>query len=154
MKELNFNKKKTFKMKVIGTLGTVICLAGLTNPAFATDNSHHIDKWSFGVISDTQWTKSDDGYNPNTVAANIIAQIDQKFIEAGAWANAVEMNYGGTPVFISGPWQVGYTLGTYGVDPHTGTAWAVINFDGAFAIDNRIVPGPNHWGHWGHSKRK
>ena len=39
--------------------------------------------WKFGVISDTQWTKADDGYNPNTVAANIIAQIDQKFIEAG-----------------------------------------------------------------------
>jgi hypothetical protein len=37
----------------------------------------------FGIISDTQWTKTDDGYNPNTVAAWIIKQIDQKFIEAG-----------------------------------------------------------------------
>jgi UDP-N-acetylmuramyl pentapeptide synthase len=39
--------------------------------------------WSFGVISDTQWTIVDDGYNPNTVGANIIKQIDQQFIQAG-----------------------------------------------------------------------
>jgi hypothetical protein len=39
--------------------------------------------WSFGIISDTQWTVADDGYNPNTVAANIIKQIDQQFINAG-----------------------------------------------------------------------
>ncbi len=39
--------------------------------------------WSFGVIADTQWTKADDGYNPNTVAANIIKQVDQQFINAG-----------------------------------------------------------------------
>ena len=45
---------------------------------------HHSDKtWSFGIISDTQWTKTDDGYNPNTVAAWIIKKIDQEFIEAG-----------------------------------------------------------------------
>ena len=35
------------------------------------------------MISDTQWTVADDGYNPNTVAANIIKQIDQQFINAG-----------------------------------------------------------------------
>ena len=39
--------------------------------------------WSFGIISDTQWTKTDDGYNPNSIAAWIVKQIDQKFIEAG-----------------------------------------------------------------------
>jgi hypothetical protein len=39
--------------------------------------------WSFGVIADTQWENSDDGYNPNTVAANVIKQIDQQFIKAG-----------------------------------------------------------------------
>ena len=39
--------------------------------------------WSFGLIGDTQWTKADDGYNPNTVAANIIKQVDQQFIAAG-----------------------------------------------------------------------
>ena len=47
--------------------------------------------WSFGVISDTQWTiktadgsaYADDGYSPNTVPANIIKQVDQQFIKAG-----------------------------------------------------------------------
>ncbi len=39
--------------------------------------------WSFGIIADTQWTVADDGYNPNTVAANIIKQLDQQFIKAG-----------------------------------------------------------------------
>ena len=39
--------------------------------------------WSFGVISDTQWTVADDGYNPNETATNIIKQIDSQFIKAG-----------------------------------------------------------------------
>lgn len=38
------------------------------------------EPWKFGVISDTQWTKADDGKNPNTCAADIIKQIDQQFI--------------------------------------------------------------------------
>jgi hypothetical protein len=57
--------------------------------------------------------------------------------EDGKWVNAVDMNLGGasTPPFVSGPWESSYGLGTYGVDPATGTAWAVINYDGTFAID-------------------
>ena len=40
--------------------------------------------WKFGVISDTQWTTgSDDGKNPNTVAANIIMQVNSQFIAQG-----------------------------------------------------------------------
>jgi hypothetical protein len=55
--------------------GSILALVVAAGPSFAKP-------WSFGVISDTQWTKSDDGYNPNTVAANIIKQIDQQFIAA------------------------------------------------------------------------
>ena len=39
--------------------------------------------WSFGVIADTQWTFADDGYNPNTAAANVIRQVDRQFVKAG-----------------------------------------------------------------------
>jgi hypothetical protein len=39
--------------------------------------------WSFGVISDTQWTKPDDGKNPNTCAADIVRQVNQEFIAKG-----------------------------------------------------------------------
>ncbi len=75
--------KKTIRMAVISALMTVIVLTGLVGPSFAMAAPAGIEEWSFGVISDTQWTVADDGYNPNTVAANIIKQIDQQFIDAG-----------------------------------------------------------------------
>ena len=39
--------------------------------------------WSFGIISDTQWTVTDDGKNPNTTSADIISQVNQEFITKG-----------------------------------------------------------------------
>ena len=55
------------------------------------------------------------------------------------WVNAVNGNYGGTARFVAGPYtptygQGAYGLGTYGVDTATHTFWAVINFNGDFAI--------------------
>ncbi|HUL00860.1 MAG TPA: hypothetical protein VLX29_08400, partial [Nitrospirota bacterium] len=52
----------------------------------------------------------------------------------GKWVNAVDKNFGGIKKFVHGPWQQGYGLGTYGVDPHTYTAWAVINHNSDFAV--------------------
>jgi len=52
----------------------------------------------------------------------------------GDWINAVARNFGGTGKFILGPWSPGYGLGTYGVDPNTHTAWAVINHNSDFAV--------------------
>lgn len=52
----------------------------------------------------------------------------------GNWINAVEMNFGGGRKFVKGGWKPGYELGTYGVDTATKTAWAVINYDGDFAV--------------------
>jgi hypothetical protein len=50
----------------------------------------------------------------------------------GKWVNAVNLNNGGTPTFVPGPWTASCGLGSYGV---SGTsAWAVINFQGTFAI--------------------
>jgi hypothetical protein len=62
----------------------------------------------------------------------------------GRWINAVDNNTGGTKTFVKGPWKEGYALGTYGIDAHTKTAWAVINFDGSFAVANDIEPAPGH----------
>jgi hypothetical protein len=53
-------------------------IAQTSVPPATTDRT-----WSFGLISDTQWTIADDGYNPNTTAANIIKQVDKQFINAG-----------------------------------------------------------------------
>jgi hypothetical protein len=41
---------------------------------------------------------------------------------------------GGTPAFVLGAWSASYGLGTFGVDPATNTAWAVVNHAGRFAI--------------------
>lgn len=50
------------------------------------------------------------------------------------WQNAVDLNTGGTKKFVYGPWKEGYGLGTYGVDPKTNTAWAVLNNEGDFVV--------------------
>ncbi len=40
--------------------------------------------WSFGVLSDTQWTVNDnEGQNPNTIPANLMGQLDKQFIQQG-----------------------------------------------------------------------
>jgi len=52
----------------------------------------------------------------------------------GNWTNAVAQNVGGTPAFVLGAWNASYGLGTFGVDPATHTAWAVVNHAGQFAI--------------------
>jgi hypothetical protein len=54
--------------------------------------------------------------------------------DRGNWVNAVDMNYGGVKKFVVGPWNPTYELGTYGVDPSTHTAWAVINYNSQFAV--------------------
>jgi hypothetical protein len=62
----------------------------------------------------------------------------------GNWINAVDNNVGGTKAFVKGPWKASYGLGTYGVDAITKTAWAVINFEGNFAVANDIEPVHGH----------
>ncbi|ADD69389.1 metallophosphoesterase [Denitrovibrio acetiphilus DSM 12809] len=37
--------------------------------------------WKFGIISDTQWTKDDDGENPASCAVDIINALNAKFVE-------------------------------------------------------------------------
>lgn len=60
----------------------------------------------------------------------------------GNWVNAVDNNAGGTKKFVRGPWKPSYRLGTYGVDPRKGTAWAVVNYNASFAVANGIEPVP------------
>lgn len=39
--------------------------------------------WKFGVISDTQWTKDDDGENPASAAIDIINNVNEEFVSHG-----------------------------------------------------------------------
>jgi hypothetical protein len=78
--------KMRLKMKaLIGILlVTTILTSSINLPsAYATPEAQQSQVWSFGVISDTQWTVADDGFNPNTSAINIATQIDKQFINAG-----------------------------------------------------------------------
>jgi calcineurin-like phosphoesterase family protein len=61
----------------------------------------------------------------------------------GNWVNAVD-KVNATPMFVKGPWKASYGPGTYGVDASTKTAWAVIDYDGTFAVANGIEPVPGH----------
>ncbi len=53
----------------------------------------------------------------------------------GNWVDAVDMNQGTySKRFVQGPWNSSYDLGTYGFDPSTNTAWAVLNYNADFAV--------------------
>jgi len=54
------------------------------------------------------------------------------------WVNAVDANNGGSRHFVLGPWKAKYGLGTFGIDPSSHTAWAVVNHGGSFAVSNDI----------------
>jgi hypothetical protein len=45
--------------------------------------SQSSSSWSFGVMADTQWIGADDGRNPNSVAVDIINQLNREFIKKG-----------------------------------------------------------------------
>lgn len=71
-------------------------------------------------------------YNSNSKATNgfYLAALN----DDGKWVNAVDLNFGGTKKFISGPWTEGYPLGSYGFDTKTSTAWAVVDHDSDLAV--------------------
>lgn len=56
----------------------------------------------------------------------------------GKWKNAVNENFGGKKKFVLGPYKTKYGLGTYGIDPKTKTAWAVLNYNADFAVAGGI----------------
>ena len=77
------------------------------------------------------------GYNPNGVGNGQLKSGSFGLAtkgDNGEWINAVDMNFTGNKGFVLGPWNPSYELGTYGVDPSTGTAWAVINYNSDFAV--------------------
>lgn len=52
----------------------------------------------------------------------------------GKWVNAVDENFGSKRKFVLGKYRPEYGLGTYGIDPKTKTAWAVLNYNADFAV--------------------
>jgi len=60
----------------------------------------------------------------------------------GEWVNAVDENFGGEKRFVYGKYRPQYGLGTYGIDPKSKTAWAVLNYNADFAVVKDIKPAP------------
>ncbi len=69
---------------------------------------------------------------PTEIKKGLVGLVTRS--EEGRWVNVVANNVGGVKRFVLGPYRSGYELGTYGVDPKTHTAWAVINHTGDFAV--------------------
>jgi hypothetical protein len=124
---------------------------------WASADSHHL---ASNIL--TLWGMADLGaertdvytlsmsYDPKGVGKGLLkdgsfglAAIDDN----GNWINAVDRNYGGSKQFVYGPWDSSYKLGTYGVDPNTHTAWAVINYTGDFAVSEEIDQDSEHSNH-------
>jgi hypothetical protein len=63
---------------------------------------------------------------------------------SGAWVNAVDLNSAGEKRFIVGAYDPSFGLGTYGVDPSTKTAWAVLDHEGDFVVARDIEAVPGH----------
>jgi 3',5'-cyclic AMP phosphodiesterase CpdA len=138
-----------------GYLGTSMRILGGINNSTATNNygkphSKAVDTgWSpaNGTASDilTLWGTSDIGSQADTVAVSLsyTSFIDPTNFANGSfclvskdtngnWVNAVNLNTGGNPQFVFGPYVSSYSLGTYGVDTNAGTVWAVVNYQGSF----------------------
>jgi hypothetical protein len=62
-----------------------VVLVGVLGACTAAPSATVSQPWSFGVMSDTQWTCATDpaGQNPNGVSVSIINQINKQFIDKG-----------------------------------------------------------------------
>jgi hypothetical protein len=56
----------------------------------------------------------------------------------GTWANAVDLNTGGTKHLVNGPWKSSYGLGTWGIDHAKKRVWAVVNHQGDFVVQRGL----------------
>jgi hypothetical protein len=75
------------RVKSLGLVAAALALgaAGCSDDSSTTNTSAAPTSWSFGVMSDTQWTLATDpaGKNPKGVSVSIINQINSQFIAKG-----------------------------------------------------------------------
>ncbi len=78
---------RTFLLVVAALTLELACTSASDKPAAPKPDPVPVqassNAWRFAVHGDTQWTSLDDGRNPNTVAVDVIHQIDQAFIDQG-----------------------------------------------------------------------
>jgi len=137
--------------------GTAMKILGGTNGSTAQD----FDKRSFLKTVNTGWSDKSPAIASNILTLWGMADLGQKHTdtyalsltytaggsdsakdalvlttkgEHGKWIDAVDHNEGGSKKFVDGPWKASYPLGTYGIDRKTKAVWAVVNYDGDFAV--------------------
>ncbi len=116
--------------KVLNT-GWLDAPDGLYSPVFtlwgmgSASDSHPLDPYVLSISYDPSVVGSAALQNGWLVLATPVN---------GVWANAVNRNVGGLKQAVRGPWNPAYGLGTYGYDALTNNAWAVLNYNGDFAL--------------------
>jgi hypothetical protein len=75
---MNYCNKLSLIIYLILVLSCSACEESQYDQNFVAQTPY--TSWSFGVMADTQWFP-DDEFNPNTVAVEIIRQLNEKFIE-------------------------------------------------------------------------
>ena len=110
------------------TLSDIITLWGLTDVA-AIQSDVIAVAVSFNVAL----------YDNNALQLGQIC-LGSRDLNTGVWVNAVDSNVvGGHKQFVYGPYSSSFGLGTYGIDPVAGTAWAVVNGNNR---DFAVIPTP------------
>ena len=105
-----------------GTGSHVLTLRGMANSLGSDETDVYTLSMSYDPKNVSSWKLKNGSFGLATKDA------DEN------WINAVDMNFSGTKKFVFGAWDPSYKLGTYGVDPSTHTAWAVINYNSDFTI--------------------
>jgi hypothetical protein len=99
-----------------GTISDIVTLWGLTDLAASQTDAIAVSL-SFNISA----------FNISDLQAGLVC-LGSQDLKSGVWTNAVDDNaVGGTKNFVYGPYSSTYGLGTYGIDPVAGTAWAVVN---------------------------
>jgi len=138
---------KTVNTGWLASAGVTSAISDVLSLWGMADNLSLYDASLTGLLPNADASKKSDtfalslSYDPSvTVNASTINQGQVVALSTkdanGNWVNATSANIGGKKRFILGAWNSAYPLGTYGVDPNTHTAWAVINSAGSgqFAV--------------------
>ena len=140
----NDNDFLTSNGQIMGPDGTIVSYNGFagypTNripaPVDSPYNENDTRILAFRVTIAPATVVRSVSYNPAQVTPAQLANGSFALVcqdTNGNWVNAVNLNTGGNPQFVFGPYVSSYSLGTYGVDTNAGTVWAVVNYDGSFA---------------------
>jgi hypothetical protein len=99
-----------------GTISDIVTLWGLTDLAAAQTDT---------IVVSVSFNTS--AYNASDLQNGLYC-LGSQDLKSGAWINAVDDNIvGGSKNFVYGSYSSSYGLGTWGIDPVAGTAWAVVN---------------------------